>query len=63
MICAVSGICYFAAPVHRTDVGLLYGSAARVKLFPLAVRAEYERIQQSAGNPNLLARGDTCALG
>lgn len=44
----------WAANVNRTEVRFAYGGGAQVKLSSLALRAEYERLQQSAasaGNP------------
>jgi opacity protein-like surface antigen len=41
----------WAANVNRTEVRFAYGAGAQVKLSSMAVRAEYERLQESAGNP------------
>jgi opacity protein-like surface antigen len=41
----------------RTDMGLAYGAGLQLKLARLAVRAEYERISASTGDPSLMSLG------
>jgi opacity protein-like surface antigen len=58
--CARSLICT-AIPVYlhrdRTDTRLAYGAGVQVKLARFAVRAEYERISASTGDPSLMSLG------
>jgi hypothetical protein len=48
-----------AEDYHRdqTDTRLAYGAGLQVKLARLAVRAEYERISASTGDPSLMSLG------
>ncbi|MFI4890970.1 MAG: porin family protein [Steroidobacterales bacterium] len=50
-----------AAPYHQsfTNSDLAYGIGAQVKFSNIAVRAEYERISDSSGDPDLLSVGVT----
>jgi hypothetical protein len=50
-----------SAPYHAgfTNSDLAYGVGAQVKFSNIAVRAEYERISDSSGDPDLLAVGVT----
>jgi hypothetical protein len=43
----------------RTDESFAYGAGAQLKLSSFAIRAEYERIDVSYGNPDLLSFGVT----
>jgi hypothetical protein len=43
----------------RTHTDFLYGAGAQLKLSALAVRLEYERIDDARGNPDLLSVGVT----
>ena len=43
----------------RTDVSFAYGAGAQVKLSRFAIRAEYERVDASGGNPDLISLGVT----
>jgi hypothetical protein len=43
--------------VNRTDARLAYGAGAQLKITAFAVRAEYERISASGGDPDLLSLG------
>jgi hypothetical protein len=43
--------------VDRTDARLAYGAGAQIKIAAFAVRAEYERISASGGDPDLLSLG------
>lgn len=45
--------------VSSTNTDLAYGIGAQLKFSNLAVRAEYERVSDRAGNPDLLAVGVT----
>jgi hypothetical protein len=42
---------------ERTDTRLAYGAGFQVKVARLAVRAEYERISASTGDPSLMSLG------
>jgi opacity protein-like surface antigen len=43
--------------LDRTDTRFAYGAGAQIKLAGFAVRAEYERVSESGGNPDLLSLG------
>jgi opacity protein-like surface antigen len=45
--------------LDRTDARLAYGAGVQVKFANMAVRAEYERIDASTGDPDLLSLGLT----
>ena len=50
--------CYWAANVKRTEVRFAYGAGAQLKLSSLAVRAEYEIVQQSGDDrPHIFSLG------
>jgi opacity protein-like surface antigen len=44
---------------EQTDGRFAYGAGAQVKLSSLAIRAEYERITENSGAPDLLSMGFT----
>jgi opacity protein-like surface antigen len=51
-------LCSFETHSHRTDVRVAYGAGMQLKLpLALAIRAEYQKIQQSGGSPDLLSLG------
>jgi hypothetical protein len=43
--------------LDRTDTDLAYGAGLQVKLAGFAIRAEYERIRESTGDPSLMSLG------
>jgi len=45
--------------LNRTDTRLAYGAGVQVKFANVAVRAEYERIDASTGDPDMLSLGLT----
>ncbi len=45
--------------LNRTDARLAYGAGAQLKFANMAVRAEYERIDASTGDPDMLSLGLT----
>jgi opacity protein-like surface antigen len=45
--------------LDRTDTRIAYGAGAQVKFANMAVRAEYERISASTGDPDMLSLGLT----
>jgi opacity protein-like surface antigen len=45
--------------LNRTDARLAYGAGAQVKFANVAIRAEYERIDASTGDPDMLSLGLT----
>lgn len=45
--------------LDRTDARLAYGAGAQVKFANMAVRAEYERIDATTGDPDMLSLGLT----
>jgi hypothetical protein len=53
--------CSLPVPVDlhrdRTDTRLAYGAGLQAKLARLAIRAEYERISASTGDPSLMSLG------
>jgi opacity protein-like surface antigen len=51
------GMCPAYLRGERTDTRLAYGAGLQVKLARLAVRAEYERISASTGDPSLMSLG------
>jgi opacity protein-like surface antigen len=59
--CVSCATAFLPAPGHEdsTDTAFAYGVGAQVKAFALAVRVEYERINKSSGNPDLLSAGIT----
>jgi hypothetical protein len=60
--CARAQICTpIPVYLHRdqTDTRLAYGAGVQVKLARFAVRAEYERISASTGDPSLMSLGLT----
>jgi opacity protein-like surface antigen len=60
--CNPSSLCLAAFPYvafDRTHTDFLYGAGAQLKLSALAVRLEYERIDDALGNPDLLSLGVT----
>jgi len=48
---------YPSFPFNRTDTDFLYGAGLQVKYSALAVRLEYERINDSRGDPDMLSAG------
>jgi hypothetical protein len=44
---------------NETTANLAYGAGAQFKVAPLAIQLEYERINRSGGNPDLLSLGLT----
>ena len=45
--------------LNRTDARLAYGAGAQLKFASVAIRAEYERIDASTGDPDMLSLGLT----
>jgi hypothetical protein len=45
--------------LNRTDTRLAYGAGVQLKFAPVAIRAEYERIHASTGDPDMLSLGVT----
>ncbi|HEX9138203.1 MAG TPA: porin family protein [Steroidobacteraceae bacterium] len=45
--------------LNRTDTRLAYGAGAQIKVATIAIRAEYERIHASTGDPDMLSLGLT----
>ncbi len=45
--------------LNRTDARLAYGAGAQLKFASIAIRAEYERIDASTGDPDMLSLGLT----
>lgn len=45
--------------LNRTDARLAYGAGAQLKFASIAIRAEYERIHASTGDPDMLSLGLT----
>ena len=43
--------------INRTDTDFLYGAGVQLKFSALAVRLEYERINDARGDPDLLSAG------
>lgn len=48
--------------INRTNTDFLYGAGLQVRLSALSIRVEYERINASIGNPDLLSAGLTWAF-
>jgi hypothetical protein len=42
---------------HRTDTDFAYGAGIQFRVLHFAIRAEYERVAQPSGNPDLLSVG------
>src|SRR6266404_2402325 len=60
--CNLGGDCPptpFPFALNRTDTRFAYGAGAQLKLSAFGVRAEYERISASGGDPDLLSLGVT----
>jgi len=63
-VCSILPIvpCTSSFETDRTAALFAYGAGAQVKFSSLAIRAEYERVNQSGGNPDLLSLGITWSL-
>jgi opacity protein-like surface antigen len=54
--CVIPDVCA-VADRDRTDTRLAYGAGLQAKLARIALRAEYERISASTGDPSLMSLG------
>jgi len=64
LVCTGPGPCPLIIPLpnfqfNRTDTDFLYGAGVQLKMSAIAVRLEYERINHSSGNPDMLSIGVT----
>jgi opacity protein-like surface antigen len=61
--CAPRGPCPIVAiapsSFNRTDTGFLYGAGVQAKVARMAVRLEYERINDHYGDPDIVSLGLT----
>lgn len=57
--CAPPALCIGAWNVNQTESDFSYGGGVQAQFHSLALRAEYERINSSIGDPNLLSLGIT----